>query len=390
LAPMDSWYVILLFLSTLLQFISSFFAFRLIKAANTAWAVISMALFIMGIRRAQSIWVGLTGANGGYRDWFGAWISLVISILLFIGIWGIAGFFVKRKKTELALLDSELFLARAQQVARLGSYRLDLVTGKWLCSKMLLEIFGIDEDHPRDLQGWLVLVHPDQRQEMSDYFQKEVVGKRQSFDYDYRIIRKSDGAQRWVHGMGILDLDGQGTPVAMVGTIQDITDRMVGDIELRESEKRFRTIVDNVNDGFIIHDYEGNILDCNENECRMLGYTKEELVGRSLKMIDSPEEMLLYPERTRILKSTGKVEFDGRHIRKDGRELPVAISARLISRDGRGITQSFIRDLSDRKKAEQSIRESEQRFKVLAESLPQAVFETDGQGKLLYVNRSAC
>jgi PAS domain S-box-containing protein len=274
-------------------------------------------------------------------------------------------------------------------VARLGSFHFNIPTGKWECSSMLMEILGFDESYPRDLDGMGRLVHPDEREEVHDYFVNEVLGKHRPFNRDCRIIRAKDKQVRWVHVTAVLDLDAYGNPSDLMGNVQDITERMVGVDELRASERRFHSIVDNVNDGFIIHDLHGHILDCNENECQMLGYRKEELVGQSLSKIDSEKDAGFFEERTRILKETGKVEFDGTHIRKDGAEVQVTVSARMISGEGKGIIQSFIRDITERKKSERALLESEQRFRTLAESLPQGVFETDLKGKLLYGNKSA-
>ena len=378
-------------ISVLLQYCSAYFSFRLVKisGARRTWLFVSSAFFLMGVRRSTVLWRELFDSARYNPDFISEWFGLVIAVFLFLGILGADKLFREKQNTLNRLRETELILARAQQVARLGSFHFNVQTGLWDCSSMLLEIFGIDESYQRDLEGLLQLLHSDQREEIRDYVLKEVIGNRKPFNRDCRIFRANDKQVRWVHGMGVLDLDPMGKLLGVVGTVQDITERMVGVDELRASESRFHTIVDNVNDGFIIHDFVGTILDCNENECLMLGYRKEELVGQSLSKIDCARDAGLFEGRTRTLQETGKVEFDGIHIRKDGVEVQVTISARMISGEGRGIIQSFIRDITERKKSEQALLESEQRFRTLAESLPQGVFETDLKGKLLYCNKSA-
>ncbi len=131
----------------------------------------------------------------------------------------------ERKKAEQALQERDRLLREAQRIAGLGSYMLDIPSGIWQSSEMLDRIFGIDESYPHSVQGWLELVHPEDRERMARYFQEEVLGKGQSFDQQYRILPANDRQERWVHGLGQLEFDSAGRPVKMYGTIQDITER---------------------------------------------------------------------------------------------------------------------------------------------------------------------
>ncbi|EGV17140.1 PAS domain-containing protein [Thiocapsa marina] len=130
-----------------------------------------------------------------------------------------------RRRVEQALRESEYFLRKSQEVAGLGSYRFDPRADRWMSSAQLDRIFGIDDGYPRDTEGWLALVHPEQRVEMARYLSDAVMAARQPFAREYRIVRPIDGTERWVLGRGELELDDDGCPVAMIGTIQDITER---------------------------------------------------------------------------------------------------------------------------------------------------------------------
>ncbi|GMV43725.1 MAG: hypothetical protein AMXMBFR64_54410 [Myxococcales bacterium] len=123
-----------------------------------------------------------------------------------------------------ALRRSEAALRESQRVARIGHYSLDTVAGTWTSSEVLSAIFGIDDAQPRDLSVWVGLVADEWRTEMVRYFQEDVLGEGRQFDREYVIVRPSDGARRWVHGLGTLRYEG-GVPVEMFGTIQDITER---------------------------------------------------------------------------------------------------------------------------------------------------------------------
>ena len=140
----------------------------------------------------------------------------------------------ERKRIEEAIRESEYVLRKSQEVARLGSYCLDMLTGEWISSQTLDEVFGIDESYPRDVSGWLGIVHPEDREEMRDYFEGYVALGPNLFDKVYRIERPRDGRERWVHGLGEFEFDRCGSPIRMIGTIQDITERKTAEDKVRE------------------------------------------------------------------------------------------------------------------------------------------------------------
>ena len=151
-----------------------------------------------------------------------------------------------RSAAEEALRDSANALNEAQYRAQLGSYTLNIQTGQWQSSPVLDGIFGIDASYERTVQGWDALVAPEQRQTMLDYFAKVLQGDG-FFNRDYPIVRPSDCQTRWVQGLGKVSFDADGKPLAMRGTIQDITERKELEVGLRESEFAARTALDRAN-----------------------------------------------------------------------------------------------------------------------------------------------
>lgn len=139
----------------------------------------------------------------------------------------------EQKAAEDKLRESEQFLKDAQTIANLGTYFLDVNTGFWKSSEILDEIFGIDTDYERSVEGWLNLTHPDWKEIMLDYLTNEVLGKRMAFDKQYQIIRQNDKAVRWIHGRGNLKVDNNNEIVSMLGTIQDITEQKEAEILLK-------------------------------------------------------------------------------------------------------------------------------------------------------------
>lgn len=132
---------------------------------------------------------------------------------------------VSKHRSDDTMHRSQKSLKEAQRIASIGSYALDISTERWESSEELDRLFGITAGFERSVQGWEALVHPADRSMMSDYFKNQIVGQHKTFDKEYRIVKPSDQAERWVHGLGALEFDAQGNLQKMVGTIQDITDR---------------------------------------------------------------------------------------------------------------------------------------------------------------------
>ncbi|MFV0269829.1 MAG: PAS domain-containing protein, partial [Draconibacterium sp.] len=120
---------------------------------------------------------------------------------------------------------------------------MDIVNNQWKSSTVLNKIFGITQEDDHSFTSWNKLVHPDQQEEMMDYFLQHVIGKKQAFEKEYKIIRANDGAERWVSGRGELRFNEAGEPIRMVGTIHDITDQKLFEQQLQESEERFRNSI---------------------------------------------------------------------------------------------------------------------------------------------------
>ncbi|MEI6753713.1 MAG: PAS domain S-box protein [Paludibacter sp.] len=130
----------------------------------------------------------------------------------------------ERLLSEKKLAESERFFRQSQQAAKIGSYNLNLATGMWTSSEVLDNIFDINENYDRSVQGWLGLVYEEDRKMMNDYFANHVIGQRLRFNKEYRISRISDGKILWVLGLGELIIENN-VITAMVGTIQDISER---------------------------------------------------------------------------------------------------------------------------------------------------------------------
>jgi len=144
----------------------------------------------------------------------------------------------QRKSAEILLIEKEQFLTETQQIASVGTYSVDLFTGEWTRSQLLDTLLGISSMASFNSYMWLDLVHPDFMPELKQYLQKEVLTEKLPFDKEYKIIRPSDGKERWLHGKGSLKCDASGIPYVLVGTIRDITERKELEIALIKAKKK--------------------------------------------------------------------------------------------------------------------------------------------------------
>ncbi len=185
-----------------------------------------------------------------------------------IGVMGIGRDIEARKLVEEALRKSEEFLKETQVIAQLGTYSLDINSEKWTSSELLDSIFGIDADYDRSFDGWVIIIHPEWQSIMKKYVINHVIGKKNKFDRKYKIIRANDQEERWVHGLGKIVYQDQ-QPKLLIGTIQDITDRVKSEEALKNSQlelKKFASHLQNVREeekiqlAREIHDELGQIL----------------------------------------------------------------------------------------------------------------------------------
>lgn len=296
-----------------------------------------------------------------------------------------------RKLAEEQLHERERLLEEAQQVAQLGYYVLDVSTGKMKGSRQIEAIFGIDENYRKDVQSWAEVIHPDQREEVVRYLQQQVLDGGQPFDREYRILRVNDQTERWVHGLGEFKRDASGKPIALFGTIQDITNRKRTEEALRKSEERFRLLVQNSSDLIAVLDENGRMLAIYGPLEKMLGYRTDELIGNicfDLIHADDREralnvftETLLQPGATRRLVY--------RFQRKDGFWTSFeAIGTNLLHDPAvRGMVLN-VRDVAEHQQVEEKMNTAIRRLENVIEFLPDATFIVDQDKRIIAWNRA--
>src|ERR1700720_510164 len=263
------------------------------------------------------------------------------------------------------LQRSEGYLAETQKLTRTGSWAWDARSQKVLyCSEEMFRIYGLDPQ--KDLptrKNFRQRVHPEDRNRTDARFARVVNEKVDSFD-EYRVLLP-DGTVKHVISSGHPVLDVNGEFIALIGTATDVTERKRAEQALRESEAKIRRLVDANIIGIFVWDFDGSILEANDEFLRMVSYDREDLVSGRVRWSDltPPDWRDRNNARIERQKSTGLFEpFEKEYTRKDGSRVPVLIGEATFEVGGnQGV--AYVHDLTERKRVEAEARENEQRYR---------------------------
>jgi PAS domain S-box-containing protein len=259
-----------------------------------------------------------------------------------------------RMRTE-ELTRSEERLLEAQEIARIGSWEWDIEANRVWWSKELHRLFGTDPDSfDASYEAYLQRLHPEDRERAHAVVQ-EAYRTKLPFGFDHRVIRP-DGSVRILYGQGRVITDESGAPIRMRGTALDITER-------KRVERRFRGLVEAAPDAIVIVDGQGSIVLVNAQTEKLFGYARGELIGEAVELLMPGRFAARHVQhrtgyysdlKTRAMGSG--LELMGR--RRDGSEFPVEISLSPLQTEEGVLVSSSIRDITERRRAEEALRQS--------------------------------
>jgi PAS domain S-box-containing protein len=287
----------------------------------------------------------------------------------------------EHKAIEHKLKQSERQLAEAQRLANVGSWNWELKSDERTWSDELYRLFGLPPNRPApDLDTTLLeYVHPDDREIVKSEIERSIAIK-ESCSFSYRIIRP-DGAERIIHSRGNVATDSSGNVIRVFGTAQDVTEREHTKKARKDAEQKYRDIFENAGEGIFQTTPEGRYIAANPALARIHGFDSPEELISSRR--DITREVYVDPARRvefkRQLEEHGFIRgFEHEIFRQDGSRIWVSLNARAV-RDENEIVQYYegtAQDITERKRTEAALRESEELFSKAFHSSPAPLIMT--------------
>jgi PAS domain S-box-containing protein len=219
--------------------------------------------------------------------------------------------------------------------------------------------------------GWTENVHPEDLVRCLAIYEI-AFNARRAFSMEYRL-RRHDGQFRWVWDRGIPRVAPDGAFFGYIGCVDDINERKRIEQALQTSESRYRALFENANDAIFLETEDDDIVEVNERACELLGYSREELLAMKVPDLQAPEVKgqvgtVIKDEMTKHREDP----FEAVEIHRDGTRIPVEISNSAIEDNGRRLVLSIVRDVTQRHRAEEGLRQSQRELQSLSGQLLQA------------------
>ena len=249
------------------------------------------------------------------------------------------------------------------------------------------------EDAPTT-RDWVRLAYPDKqyRDEISasetwkrNKTQRETNGLfhkmlNRFFFRSFSVVCKDGTVKEIEFKPSVLD---DGSTIVMLA---DITERKRAEEAFRKSEKQFRLLVQNIPDIFSVIDTNGNIIDVNQHACEKLGYTRDELLGLNVQDIEQNFITDKHAEQWKRIVPGVPILVEGVQIRKDGTTFPAEIRIGMFESVGKKFFLTLTRDITERKRAEEALRESEKRYRQIVDNADDIIYGVDNRGQFTFIN----
>ena len=257
-------------------------------------------------------------------------------------------------------------------------------------NSMALTMFGCAERSELVGHGPWVFSDPyqpdgrDSKQKALDLMKEALDGMPQRFNWRHR---RRDGTSFDAEvSLNRIVADSQSLVQA---TIRDVTERIVTEEALRKSDERFRLLFNSMNDAVFVHGITedgmpGMLLEVNEVACVRMGYSRDEMLHMTPLEFDAPETIPSIPRVMEIILREGFATWEGMHVTRAGKKMPVEISNHLFELDGKPTILATVRDITEQKQAEERLRNLAHAIRSISES----VYVTDTEGNVAFVNEA--
>ena len=289
------------------------------------------------------------------------------------------------------LQKSEMMLQKAQAIAHVGNWELDLSLNTIWGSDEALRIYGSEQEiHKIPYEIVKKSPLPEYRA-MLDKALDRLLKFNEPYDIEFKIKRENDGAIRSIYSKAELVIEPDDEQVKVVGVLQDITDRKKTEKALHESEEMYRNIFENVQDLYYETSFDGTIINISPSISFLSHeqYSREDLIGKSMFdfYADRDERNKLLSE----LKGRGYLnDYEIALKNRDGSLIPCSLTSKIIY-DVEGRPEKIVgsmRDITERKKAEETINQERRMLRTLIDNLPDPIYVQDKECRKVIANKA--
>lgn len=289
-----------------------------------------------------------------------------------------------KKKTELSLAQSVERFNAAANATNDVLWEVDLQKGTLWWNDNFYRKFGYNKEAiEQDNMSWENFLHPDDKDRVISSINKIIEETKETTWKEEYKFEKSDGSYLNIYDRCYILRDAEKKAYKLIGSMTDVTPLFKARAELEKSEERYRNLFERATDSIIIHDLDGNIIQVNQAAADYSAFSKAELKNMNVGDLVFKEDLEWQPLPFDTLKAGQTTHTRRRILRKDGESLTMDISSKMLP-DGN--IMAVVRDVTEKTKAEKALRDSELRFRTLADNTPVGIFQTDASGQTVYVN----
>lgn len=265
----------------------------------------------------------------------------------------------ERHDAESALRDSEERLRLALDAAKQGIYDLDLRSGEARVTPGYAAMLGFDPATFHETNAaWIERLHPDDREGVVGEFRDYVAGRLPEYRVEFRQ-RTRNGGWLWILSLGmVVERDARGEPVRMLGTHTDITARKEAEHALRESESRYRALVEQSLVGIYVID-GGTVSYMNPRSAEIFGYRAGEVIGMPVAelVLEQDRPLVMENLRRRMDGEVASIQYEFQGLRKDGKRVRIGAHGTIAQVEGRRVVLGVLQDITEKRQTEETIRD---------------------------------
>ncbi len=272
--------------------------------------------------------------------------------------------------------EKEKLFNLALMGADLGIWTWDIKKDEFIVSKRSLEILGYPADKfDKDINKWTALVHPDDYKLLTQNLEKHLHGETAKFEAEHRM-KSYQGNWKWIFTRGrILQWDSKGNAVRAAGTHLDITEKKLNEQSIQINYQKYRALFDQSIDPIYLYELNGRVLEINQAAEKQSGYSKQELTGHSVfKLFQKEIDQDKIKHQWHQWRPNITYNFQGPLINKQGKQIAVEVFSRKVNFGDEERLLTIVRDISERKKYEQQLKESKERYQAFIRQSSEGIY----------------